>query len=39
MLLPVLAHVYGGRSTVIILTITQAVGNGSRAWYGREEID
>ncbi len=39
MLLPVLVHVYGLRTAIVVLTITQAVGNGSRAWFGRKDID
>lgn len=39
MLLPVLVHAYGLRAAIVVLTITQAVGNGSRAWFGREAID
>lgn len=38
-LLPVLVHAYGVRDAVVVLTITQAVGNGSRAWFSRSAID
>jgi uncharacterized protein len=39
LMLPVLVYAYGLRDAVVVLTITQAVGNGSRAWFGRTDID
>jgi uncharacterized membrane protein YfcA len=39
LMLPVLAGAYGVRTAVVILTITQAVGNASRLWFGRDAVD
>lgn len=39
LMLPVLVYAYGLRDAVVVLTVTQAVGNGSRAWFGRTDID
>lgn len=39
LLLPVLIWVFGVRDAVPILTIAQLVGNGSRVWFNRIDID
>ena len=39
LLLPVLTLVYGVRDAIPILTVAQLVGNGSRAWFNRHEVD
>lgn len=39
MLLPVLIAAFGPRLAVPILTAAQLVGNGSRVWFNRREID
>jgi len=39
LLLPALVHVFGMRDAVPILTIAQLVGNGSRVWFNRTDID
>ncbi|HPD29900.1 MAG TPA: sulfite exporter TauE/SafE family protein [Phycisphaerae bacterium] len=39
LLLPVLTWVFGVRDAVPILTIAQFVGNGSRVWFNRTDID
>ncbi len=39
LMLPALVAAYGARPAVVILTIAQAVGNGSRAFFGRHAID
>ena len=39
LLLPVLVWVFGVRDAVPILTIAQLVGNGSRVWFNRADID
>jgi uncharacterized membrane protein YfcA len=38
-LLPVLVAVFGVRQAVPILTVAQLIGNGSRAWFNRRELD
>ena len=38
-LLPVLVVAFGVRDAVPILTVAQLIGNGSRAWFNRREID
>ncbi len=39
LLLPVLVWAFGVRQAVPILTIAQLVGNGSRVWFNRADID
>jgi len=38
-LLPVLVVVFGVRDAVPILTVAQLVGNGSRVWFNRDQLD
>lgn len=38
-LLPVLVATFGPRAAVPILTVAQLVGNGSRVWFNRREVD
>lgn len=38
-LLPVLVIVFGVREAIPILTVAQLVGNGSRVWFNRRELD
>ncbi|HEX6808363.1 MAG TPA: sulfite exporter TauE/SafE family protein [Gemmatimonadaceae bacterium] len=38
-LLPVLAAVFGVREAIPILTVAQLIGNGSRVWFNRREVD
>lgn len=38
-LLPVLVHLFGIKEAVPILTVAQLIGNGSRVWFGRTEIN
>jgi len=38
-LLPVLVVVFGVREAIPILTVAQLIGNGSRAWFNRRELD
>jgi uncharacterized membrane protein YfcA len=38
-LLPVLVAVFGMREAVPILTVSQLIGNGSRVWFNRRELD
>jgi uncharacterized protein len=38
-LLPVLVATFGVREAIPILTIAQLVGNGSRVWFNRQELD
>jgi uncharacterized membrane protein YfcA len=38
-LLPVLVMAFGVRDAVPILTVAQLVGNGSRVWFNRRELD
>jgi uncharacterized protein len=38
-LLPVLVAVFGIRLAIPILTVAQLVGNGSRVWFNRREVD
>lgn len=38
-LLPVLVGVFGVREAVPILTVAQLIGNGSRVWFNRRELD
>jgi hypothetical protein len=39
LLLPVVAAVFGVRDAVPILTVAQLIGNGSRVWFNRRELD
>src|SRR4029079_12712171 len=38
-LLPVLVASFGGREAIPILTVAQLIGNGSRVWFNRHELD
>jgi uncharacterized membrane protein YfcA len=38
-LLPVLVHFFGVRDAIPILTIAQLIGNGSRVWFYRSEVN
>ncbi len=38
-LLPVLVAVFGVRAAIPILTVAQLIGNGSRVWFNRAEVD
>jgi uncharacterized membrane protein YfcA len=38
-LLPVLVVAFGVRDAVPILTVAQLIGNGSRVWFNREQLD
>lgn len=38
-LLPVLVAVFGMREAIPILTVAQLIGNGSRVWFNRQELD
>ena len=38
-LLPVLVVAFGVRAAIPILTVAQLVGNGSRVWFNRKELD
>ncbi|HEX5467151.1 MAG TPA: sulfite exporter TauE/SafE family protein [Candidatus Limnocylindrales bacterium] len=38
-LLPVLTAVFGIREAIPILTVAQLIGNGSRAWFNRGQLD
>src|ERR1041384_6370380 len=38
-LLPVLVAAFGMRQAVPILTVAQLIGNGSRVWFNRKELD
>lgn len=38
-LLPMLVFVFGVREAVPILTVAQLIGNGSRVWFNRRELD
>ena len=38
-LLPMLVFVFGVREAIPILTVAQLVGNGSRVWFNRRELD
>ncbi|HEY7878601.1 MAG TPA: sulfite exporter TauE/SafE family protein [Gemmatimonadaceae bacterium] len=38
-LLPVLVAVFGMREAIPILTVAQLIGNGSRVWFNRHELD
>jgi uncharacterized protein len=38
-LLPVLVAVFGVRAAIPILTVAQLIGNGSRVWFNRTEVD
>jgi uncharacterized membrane protein YfcA len=38
-LLPVLVAVFGVREAIPILTVAQLIGNGSRVWFNRTEVD
>ena len=38
-LLPVLVFVFGVREAIPILTVAQLIGNGSRVWFNRRELD
>jgi hypothetical protein len=37
-LLPVLILVFGVRASIPILTVAQLIGNGSRVWFNRHEL-
>ena len=38
-LLPILVLIFGVRDAIPVLTIAQLVGNGSRVWFNRHELD
>jgi uncharacterized membrane protein YfcA len=38
-LLPMLVLVFGAREAIPILTVAQLIGNGSRVWFNRHELD
>jgi hypothetical protein len=38
-LLPMLVYVFGVREAIPILTVAQLIGNGSRVWFNRSELD
>lgn len=38
-LLPILVLVFGVRDAIPILTVAQLIGNGSRVWFNRREVD
>lgn len=38
-LLPVLVAVFGARDAIVVLTVAQLVGNGSRVYFNRDEVD
>ncbi|MBN2577991.1 MAG: sulfite exporter TauE/SafE family protein [Pirellulales bacterium] len=38
-LLPMLVAIFGVRDAVPILTVAQLIGNGSRVWFNRKELD
>lgn len=38
-LLPMLVFVFGVREAIPILTVAQLIGNGSRVWFNRREVD
>ncbi|HEX7942390.1 MAG TPA: sulfite exporter TauE/SafE family protein [Gemmatimonadaceae bacterium] len=38
-LLPVLVTIFGVRDAIPILTVAQLIGNGSRVWFNRSEVD
>lgn len=38
-LLPVLVAIFGVREAIPILTVAQLIGNGSRVWFNRQEVD
>lgn len=38
-LLPLLVAVFGVRDAIPILTVAQLIGNGSRAWFNRNDLD
>jgi uncharacterized membrane protein YfcA len=38
-LLPVLVVAFGVRDAVPILTVAQLIGNGSRVWFNRDQLD
>src|SRR2546423_7967161 len=38
-LLPALVAAFGVREAIPILTVAQLIGNGSRAWFNRRELD
>jgi len=38
-LLPLLVAIFGVRAAVPILTVAQLIGNGSRVWFNRRELD
>src|SRR5690242_1577269 len=38
-LLPVLVWLFGVKEAVPILTVAQLIGNGSRVWFNRKEVD
>lgn len=38
-LLPLVVHLFGIKAAVPILTVAQLIGNASRAWFGRRDIE
>lgn len=38
-LLPLVVHLFGIKAAVPILTVAQLIGNASRVWFGRKDID
>lgn len=38
-LLPLVVHLFGIKAAVPILTVAQLIGNASRVWFGRDDID
>src|SRR5579863_10106598 len=38
-LLPMLVVVFGVRDAIPILTVAQLIGNGSRVWFNRHDLD
>ena len=38
-LLPMLVFIFGVREAIPILTVAQLIGNGSRVWFNRHELD
>jgi uncharacterized membrane protein YfcA len=38
-LLPVLVAVFGARDAIVVLTVAQLVGNGSRVYFNRDDVD
>lgn len=38
-LLPVLVAIFGARDAIVVLTVAQLVGNGSRVYFNRDDVD